>query len=451
MKKLFVLLSLIGIGCIATAQNKVIDKIVAQVGDKIILKSDVEVLYQQEAQNGPMPENIRCDILQQLIMQKLLQVQAVHDSVEVTDDEVEQELNSRIRYFENMLGSREKMEEFYGKTESQIKDEFRDQIRDLLLSQRMQDKITGDVTVSPLEVKAFYNKIPKDSLPYLNAEVEYAQITIIPEPTAEQKKIAKDKAENLRQRILKGEEFETIANSWSMDSFNIKNQVGGDLDCQTRGTFVPAFEAAAYKLKPGDISEVVETEFGYHIIKMVDRQGDKICLKHILIIPQVTALNINSAKQKLDSIRTQVKAGNLKFYDAANKYSMDEASNKSGGDVLNPQSGTTFFEISDLDPTVYYLIENLKPGDYSDVQKFTTATGKQGVRFILLKSETQPHIANLKDDYAKIQAACLNEKKQKMMMDWVEQRMKTVYLKVDPSYASCSEIQHLVRISSEVY
>lgn len=431
------------------AQNKVADKIVAQVGEKIILRSEIETIYLQEASQGTaLPEDVRCYIMKELITQQLLVLQAAKDSVEVTDDEVEYELDRRLRYYESLFGSREKMEEFYGKTFQEMKEEFRPDIKDILLSDRMKAQVTGDITVSPAEVKAFFNKIPKDSLPYFDAEVEYAHIVIMPEPTGEQKAFARQKLEDLRQRILNGEDFNVLASIYSEDPGSKED--GGYLGCVSRGTFVSEFDAAAFKLKPGEISEIVQTQFGYHIIKLEERQGDKICLRHILITPPVTNSNYTIASKKLDSVRALIVAGNITFRDAAAKYSTDESTNKSGGEVLNSQTGSTFFEIDQLEPDVYYAIEKLKPGEISEVISYTDYRGRKGMRILLLNSQSPPHQANLTDDYYRMQAAAKNEKQMRLLNDWVMRKVKDVYLRVDPTFDTCPEIMDMMRRSLEI-
>lgn len=448
-RKLIPLVFLISSSFCLLGQNKIADKIVAQVGEKIILRSEIETIYLQEASNGTeLPEDVRCYIMKELITQQLLILQAARDSVEVTDDEVEYELDRRLRYYESLFGSREKMEEFYGKSFLEMKEEFRGDIKDILLSDRMKAQVTGDITVSPSEVKSFFNKIPKDSLPYFNAEVEYAQIVIMPQPTAEQKAYAKQKAEELRQRILNGEDFNTLATIYSEDPGSKED--GGNLGCVTRGTFVTEFDAAAFKLQPGEISDVIQTQFGYHIIKLDERQGDKVCLRHILITPPVTNSNYTTASKKIDSVRSVIMAGNISFRDAASKYSMDENTKRSGGEVINNQTGSTYFEIDQLDPDVYYAIEKLKPGEVSDPITFTDYQGKKGVRIILLNSQYPPHQANLQDDYYRMQSAAKNEKEQRLIDDWVLRKVKDVYLHVDPTFDTCDQITELVRRSVEM-
>lgn len=446
--KIFVVL----VVCLQTllhAQPIVVDKIIGQVDENIILKSDVETVYMQDLQQnkGSLPPDYRCTLLQQYIAQKLLIVQAAKDSVIVSDNDVEYELERRIRYFETMFGSRERMEEYYGKSVQEMKEEFRDDIRSQLLAQTMQDQLFGDISISPSEVKEFFKKIPADSLPYFNAEVELSQIVMIPEPTAEQKSYAREKTEDLRKRIANGESFESIAEIYTDDRDELGN-ARIDLGCVGRGEFVPEFEAAAFKLTPGQVSDVVQTQFGYHIIKLISRQGDNICLKHMLIMPKTTSTNITIATKKLDSIRSEIIAGKTTFYDAASKYSMDELTKYSGGSVENPNTGNTFFEMNQLEPDMYYLIEKMAPGEISAVNSFTTQEGKKAVRIVILKSESQPHIASIETDYDRMQQAALQEKKFRLMDEWLKEKIKTVYLKIDPVYSACENLQELVQIAN---
>ena len=437
MKKVFFLLLAITLASSSFAQP-LIDKIVGQVGDKIILMSEIESFYYEELQKGDVAEDYRCRIMQELITQKLMLIQAAKDSIVITEDEVENNIDNRIRYFENLFGSQEKMEEFYGKSVQEIKEEFRDDVRNLLLIQRMQESIFGAMSVSPSEVKEFYNGIPKDSLPLINAEVEYSQLVIIPKANAEQKQIAKDKAEDIRKRIMAGEDFCTMASFYAMDD-NC-----GDLGCAPREKYVTEFSAAAFKLKPGEISEVVETQFGYHIIKMESRQGEKACLRHILIQPPVTNLNFVAANKKLDSIRAEIMSGKITFCDAVKKYSNDENTSRTCGVMVNQQTGESTFEISELAPDDYYSIENLKPGELSAILPYTSADSKKALRIVRLDAQTAPHVVNLKDDYAKLQNATLSRKQIEVMSDWVQEKAQKEYIKIDPAYNDCTELHELI-------
>ena len=447
MKKIFVFLLVILLAGVIHAQP-IIDKIVAQVGDKIILKSEVEQFYYEELQKGDVPEDYRCRIMQELITQKLMLIQAAKDSIVVTEDEVESNIENRIRYFITLFGTQEKMEEFYGKSVQEIKEEFRDDVRNLLLIQRMQETIFGEMSVSPVEVKEFYNNIPVDSLPLINAEVEYSQLVIIPKPNAEQKQIAKDKAQEIRKRIVAGEDFCKLASIYSIDG--TKDECG-DLGCSPREKYVTEFSAAAFKLKPGEISEVVETQFGFHIIKLDSRLGDKACLKHIIIPIPVTNLNFVAANKKMDSVRALIIAGKITFCDAVKKYSDDEATNRTCGIIVNQQTGETSFEIAQLAPDDYYSIENLKIGEISQVLPYTTPApeSKKASRLVMLNSQTSPHVINLKDDYAKLQNATLSQKQITIMTDWVTAKAKKEYIKIDPAYNDCTELNMIMQIAKQ--
>ncbi|MFN0275617.1 MAG: peptidylprolyl isomerase [Chitinophagales bacterium] len=449
MKQKFLIILFTSLQSLLFAQPVVIDKIVGQVDENIILKSDIETVFLQDKQqnNGVLPADYRCSLLQQFIAQKLLIVQAAKDSIIVTDDQVEYELDRRIRYFVSLFGSTERMEEYYGKTVLEMKEEFRGDIRSQLLAQTMQETLFGEVSISPSEVKEFFSKIPKDSLPYYNAEVEVAQIVIIPEPTAEQKAYAKEKTEDLRKRVINGENFESIAEIYT-DDRDEEGNARIELGCVGRGQFVPEFEAAAFKLAPGEISEVVQTQFGYHLIKLISRQGNTICLKHMLIMPKTTATNMNIATKKLDSIRSEITAGKINFYNAASKYSMDEYSKLTGGNIENPNTGEAYFEINQLEPEMYYLIEKMSPGEISKVTQYTTQDGKKAVRIVLLKSQSQPHIASIETDYNRMQQAALQEKKFRLMDEWLREKVKSVYLKIDPVYSDCENLNELVNIAN---
>ena len=420
------------------AQPQLIDKVVAQVGDQMILKSDIEFQYLQfQQESSILPPDTRCQILDQMVAQRMLVIQAEKDSVVVGDDEVEQELDRRIQYFVQLMGSTDKLEEYYGKSIVQLKEEFREDIKSQLLAQRMQGMISGNVNISPAEVKDFYKRIPKDSLPYFSAEVELSHLVMIPRANAEQKKLAKDEAVRLRERILAGEKMSTLAVIYSDDPGSAADN--GYLGCMGRGELVTEFEAAAFKLKNGEISEVVETEYGYHIIEMVERKGDRACLRHILITPPVTATNRSIVSNRLDSIRAAIVAGTLDWEDAVKKFSEDEATNKSGGAMINPTDGSSIFRIDELEKEAYFSIENLEVGDISQPSPYTDAAGKQGLRLLQLEDETEPHQANLRQDYSKIQAAALNEKQVKLMDEWYEREIGRTYLNIDQVFDGCAQ------------
>lgn len=436
--RLFGLLFLLLVAGTAFGQYpKVVDKVVAQVGDKIVLKSDIEFQYLQYTEQGSVPPDLRCQILDQEIAKRLLVLQAAEDSVIISDDEVELELNRRFDYFIGLLGSAEKLEEFYGKSIVRLKEEFREDIRNQLLAQRMQGVITGDVQISPAEVRTFFKEIPDDSLPYFNAEVELAHLVLIPKATQEQKDYAVEKISELRDRALAGEDFGFLASIYSEDPGS--KEQNGDLGCMGRGQLVPEFERAAFSLQNGEISELVETQYGYHIIKMNERKGENACMSHILIKPPVTSSNLAIASSRLDSLKREIEEGAITFAQAVRDFSQDEQTNLTGGTVINPADGSTIFQIDALERETYFAIEQLEPGQLSTPQPYVLPAGEQAYRLLLLVNETEPHQASLEQDYSKIQAVALQEKRARLMDEWLEKRLGKTYLRIDPIFSPCEQ------------
>lgn len=421
---------------IQAADTLLVDKVIGIVGDHIILYSDIELQYQQFiSENQNVPENMRCQILQQMLSQKLFLQQAKIDSVVVSEDEINNELDRRIRFFIDMIGSVEKLEDYYGKSITVIKGEFRKDIADQLLAQKMQSQIFQKIKVTPSEVKTFFSTIPKDSIPYYNATVEISQIVKNPELAPEQKQLAIEKAEGILSRLKQGENFATIATIYSDDPGSATK--GGDLGYVGRGEMVTEFEGAAFRLNPGEISDIVKTKFGYHIIKMHEQKGERIRISHILIKPKTSSFDLQNAIYFLDSIKNMIEKGEITFEKAVDRFSEDEESKSQGGLLANPQTGESAFEISDLDKNVYFAIDKLKVGEISKPQIFTTREGEQSVRILKLKNETQAHIANLNDDYHKIKATALQHKQIKELEKWIATKTENIYIQLDSSYKTC--------------
>lgn len=429
-------------GIIALAQPKSIERVIGVVGDNIVLQSEVEAqFYQMIAQGYEMGENAKCAVLEEFLYQKLLLHHAKLDSVEVSQDQVEEELDRRVRYFSSQVGGQDKLEEYYGKSILQIKEEFRDLIEDQLLVQTMQQKITSEVKVTPSEVFDYYNRIPKDSLPFINSEVEVGRIVKNSVISPEAKKTAKDKAIELRSRAVDGTDFCIL--SINSDDPGSAAQCG-DLGYFERGTMVPEFDAVAFRLKVGEISEVFETKFGYHFMKLTDRKGDKVRASHILIKPKTTRADLNAAKAFLDTVYTEITTDSLEFSKAVEKYSDDEDSKGSEGLIINPATGTTKFEMDDvsqIDPTIFLTIDKMEIGDISKPTLTTAPDGEETYSIIYLKSRTEPHVANLKDDYQRIQNAATMEKQAKTINNWMKEKLEDTYVKVNPDFVNC-EFEH---------
>lgn len=421
------------------SDQQLLDHIVATVGNEIILNSEVEMQYLSQKQMGlgSMPlEKAKCIVLEDLLFQKLLLTQAKIDSIEVSSDQVEGELDRRMRYFIAQIGSEQKLEEYYGKTIAEIKSEFRELVESQILVQRMQAKTTEHVKATPSEVREFFEKMPKDSLPYINAEIEVSHI-VKKSPISEQEtQRIKDKLEEIRTRISKGEDFGVLAFMYSEDPLSAKEN--GELGFVQRGSLVPEFEAMAFSLKEGEVSEIVETKFGFHIMRLIERRGELINLRHILIAPKVSNEDLFKAKEFLDSIYQQIAIDSITFEEAALKFSDDEETKMNGGIMINMKSGSAKFEASDLDPLLAYSIDKMIVGQISQPALMNTTDGKQAYRLVKLKSRSKPHVANLKDDYQRIQEFTLEVKQQAAIELWIKKRRAKTYIHIKEEYSGCA-------------
>jgi len=428
----------------ANAQPVQIDKVIAVVGDNIILHSEVEAQFQQmQAQNqDTLSPDTRCIIFDNLLLERLFLAQAVLDSVTVSSEEVDAELDRRIKYFISVFGSKEKLEEYYGKSIIELKDDFKGDIEKQLLSDKMKGKAFSGLKVSPAEVKEFFEQIPKDSIPYFNSELELGQIVMFPKVSQLEKENARKKIESIRNDIAQGADFSVKAIQYSEDPGSYLD--GGNLGMIERGELVPEFEAVAYKLKEGEMSDVVETPFGYHLIIVDEKRGDKLKVRHILVKPKITRTDLNLVRDRMDSILHQLQVDSLSWREAVNQYSDDEQSKSIGGMMTNPKSGTTYFEKADIDGTLIFSLDRMKVGEYSDVLSYAaqdrTGEQKQGFRIVLLKSETKPHAASLEQDYSKIQAAAKAQKQQKALEDWMKLHRSKNFVRIDDSMKGCPQV-----------
>ena len=443
MYKFFAVLAFSALSSATLAQSKsVIDKVVATVGGELILLSEIEEQHALlESQNGDLPENARCNILDNLLANKLLLNQAKLDSIEVTDEEVETQLDARIeRILGFMNNDISQFEDYYGQSISDVKDQFREDLKNQLLSERMRGQIITGVTVTPSEVKTFFRSIPADSLPYFNSEVEIGEIVYKVQPSQEEKQKAIDKLEEIRRMIIEdGEDFAALAQKFSDDG---SARIGGDLGWTKRGKFVPEFEAAAYKLDKNEISPVIESQFGFHVIQMLERRGNSIHVRHILVKPDISDADLDAASNHLDSVRTLILDTDLDFSIAVKRYSDEDVqSYTNDGRMVNPVTGNTFFEIGDLEPDIYFTIDSMKVGSISSPFEYSEPTGDTYYRIIQLQSRTAPHRANLEQDYSKIQKAAIDSKTNEYINEWVEERIEATYIDIDTRYDGCPEIQ----------
>lgn len=434
---------------VSFAQPQLLDKVVAVVGKHPMLYSEIETNYvQQKQQKLDMDENSKCRIYEDLLFQKLLLAQAERDSVVASDAEVDNELNRRIAYYVGMLGSEEKFEQFYGKRISVFKDELRDDVRNQLVAQKMQQKVTGETKLTPAEVRAFYNTLNLDSLPLVNSEVEIGQIVKKPSVTDEAKQEARAQLEVYRQRVLKGESMSVLCALYSEDPGSAKN--GGRYESVMRGQFVPEFEAVAFRMKPGEISEIFESPYGYHFIELVGRKGESVDVRHLLIAPKISQADIVRARQQLDTIQKEILEGKISFNDAALKYSDDKDTKHNGGLMINPASNSTKWEIDEVgqvDQNLVFMLDKMEIGDVSTPMQYATPDNKQAWRIISLKVRTEPHKANIKDDYIKLLNMATFVAQKKAIADWIAKKSKLTYIKLSPDYSHC-KLEHNWTISN---
>ncbi|MCO5287175.1 MAG: peptidylprolyl isomerase [Chitinophagaceae bacterium] len=451
MKKIIAFSFLLVAGITANAQLKhvVADKIIATVADKIILKSDIDnKIYDiKRSSTEQLPDNVDCLLLEQAIALKALVAQAEKDSIPVSDDAVESDLDKRIQYFISIYGSKEMMERIIGKTVFQIKEEFRPMIRENRLAEGEREKIWGNIRITPEEVTDYYNKIPKDSLHFYESEIEVGQVVIFPKPNREVETYVIDQLKDYKEQVESGAKtFDALARLYSDDPGT--KQDGGLIEINRNEKSIdPTFLAKAFGLKDGQISGVFKSKFGYHIIQMVSKRGDDATVRHILKIPQVSSIEINQTMQFLDSIRTLLVDGKMKFGEAVDKYSEDENNKFTGGLIANNNFSTNL-TYDELDKDLLFLMDTLKVGHYSKPVEFTDYRGKKGVRIVYLISKTEPHRENLRDDYDKIAAKALEEKKNEALDKWFHERVTDFYISIDPEYQKCSEMDKWVKRGS---
>ena len=425
-----------------TRSGQLVDKVQIIVDDKIILHSDIENQINLMSKEMKDNEESRCYLAEQLIINKVMTSQAVLDSIPLTDEEVDSELDRKINYYVNMLGSKKMFEEYYNKPIEAIKEDFRDDIRDQMLAQRMQSKIIEGLSVTPTEVRDYFNDIPKDSLPFYNTEFEVSQIIIKVTIGEEQQQMALNKILDMRKRVEEGEDFSLLATLYSEDPGSASE--GGELGLVPRGTFVPEFEAAAFKLKDGEISDIVKTQFGYHLIKLNKRIGDQVDCSHILVRSQATNKDLTDAKSKADSVRNALQNKTITFFEAVKLYSEDESSKGNGGRVLNYQTGGTIMEPEQMEPTLYKMIEKIEVDSLTSVEPYQTQDGNYAFRFAKVDSKVAPHEANLSQDYSKIMEAAKAEKEQRTIQEWVNRRSKKSYIYINEDYKDCPKVQQWV-------
>ncbi|RYY66430.1 MAG: peptidylprolyl isomerase [Chitinophagaceae bacterium] len=442
MKKafLFLLSTVLAAGAFAQPKKQVADRVIAVVGDRIVLESDVKnALADALRQGQQLPENAECAIMEQALVSKILVLQAERDSLKVDESDVESELDQRIRYFVRQYGSQDELERIAGKTIYQIKDDAREAVRETKLAQQMQRKIVDNVRITPTEVNAYFNRIPTDSLPLFESELEIGQIVIYPKPSKDLEAYVMSEMNNFKRQIeSKQITFEEVVRQKSEDPGS-KDRGGQYQINRTDKSWDPAFVAAAFRLKEGEISNVVRSKFGFHLIQLLQRNGDDALVRHILMKAPVTSEEINTATRKLDSVRSRLVAGTIDFATAAGRYSDDETS-KFTGPYIQGRNGN-FVTIDELEKDIVPQLARMRVGDLSQPFAFTNERGDKGVRIIYLKTRTEPHRMNLKDDFNRISTAALEEKKMQTLDKWLNTHIADHYIMLDPDLNHCGQLQ----------
>ncbi len=419
-----------------TFGQEVVDKIIAKVDNHIILKSEIEQAYAGFLSSGEAANftgDVRCLILEQMIETKLMLAMSEIDSVDVDAGRVDYELQMRMQNIVQQMGSERAIEEAYGKSIDQLMDELRPNVEEQLKVSAQEEFILSSVTVTPAEIRKFYNNIPKDSLPLFNTEFEIGVIVKKPVPNEAEVQKVKDQLMKIRERAMNGENFEILAieNSEGPSGPN-----GGNLGLAKRGQMDPAYEAGALALKPGEISMPVVSQFGIHLIQLIEKRGNEYNSRHILITPKPTEQDIQRTSNELDSLRTLILSDSITFASAAKQFSDDEGTKANGG-FLTGQFGTNKISAENLDPTMFFIIDEMSEGDISKPEIIEMLDGSKAVRIIYYKSKVGPHRANMTDDYEKLRAATLGMKKDQKRREYIKEKMKEVYVMVDPEFNRC--------------
>ncbi len=430
MKRNSILIALCLLSFLGNSQNSV-EGIVAVVGNKVILKSAVETQYLQMRQSAVVGEEAKCQILDEMMFQKLLSHHAEVDSLEVSEDEVDKAIEQRIDFFVSQIGSIQKLEAYFGKTISDLREEFQTLFREQILGQRMESKVTSGVKATPKDVLQFYNRIPEDSLPIFPEEIYLSQLVVFPKVDTKERERITNKLNGFKQRIKDGEDFAFLASLYSDDPGSAK--LGGDLGFVKKGKLVPKFESVAFRLQEDELSEIVETKFGFHLIQMVKRRGEQFKIRHILIKPKISTQAIINAKSTLDSLVNLMDSDTLSFEQLAVRYSEDESKNN-GGVMVNPQTGSSSFVLKELDASVSSTIDGLSQTEMSKPTVFETFDGRKACRVIHVDRIIEEHKANLKEDYDRIQSVALQELKAIALQNWKKEKIEETYIDIKDDF-----------------
>lgn len=430
--------SLFSTGTFVSAQNNVIDEVIWVVGDEAILKSDVEELRLNALYNGQKIEgNPYCVIPEQIAIQKLFLNQAKLDSIEVPESGVIKQADYMMSEYLKMFNSKEKMEEVMNKSTSQIRRDLRDNIREGEIVKSVQSNIVGDIKVTPSEVRRFFQELPQDSIPYVPTKVEVQIITQVPQVTLAEKDAVKKRLRDYTERIYSGDaSFSLLARLYSEDPGSAMK--GGELGFNSKGSLLPEFANVAFNLDdPEKISKIVETEYGFHIIQLIEKRGDRVNVRHILLKPKIADEDILKAMNKLDSVATDIRNDKFSFNEAALFISDDKDTKNNNGLLPNPMDNTSRFEMQVLPPEIAKAVENLNVGELSNAFTMINTKGKEVCAIVKLKSRIEGHKATITDDYQKLRELVIANKKEQILHKWILEKQKETYIKINEDWRNC--------------
>jgi len=423
---------------IARGQDKVVDQIVAVVGNNPVLKSDIETtVIQRLASGATTAGDMKCEVLEEILEQRLLLAEAELDTtIIVTDSQINQNMDRRMQYFIENMGSEKEVEKYFKKPVGQLRAEMSETIKEQLKTEQMQGKIVQKISATPAEVRQFFRQLPQKDIPEIPAQYEYSQITLLPKITEKEDLEVKAKLRDFKKRVEKGDNFAALAVLYSEDPGSARN--GGEMDYVGRAMLDPAFATEAFNLKPGQVSKVVKSEFGYHIIQLIDRKGEKIKCRHILIKPKVEPLELDKAKQRIDSLADFIRKGTMPWDQASFLYSSDKGTRNNGGLVTSPRSGSSKFHVDELDPDVSKIITNMNIGETSNPFLSVDDKQRQVYKIVKLINKTKPHQANLQVDYQNLSEMFIGKKKENIYHKWIATQQAKTYIHIDDSYANCN-------------
>ena len=430
--------SFVGLYVSAQTRQRLIDEVVASVGDDAILSSDIEYQYGQAMIEGVnFNGDMKCHILEQLLVQKMMLNQAKIDSVEVKDNEVMQQVDARLNYFTQQVGGQDKLEEYFKKPILQLRRDQMEAVRTQMITQKMQSSITKDVKITPSDVRKYYSRLGEDSIPYVSTQYEVEQIVVYPEIEQSEIDRIKERLRDFQRQVAEGRDFATLAVLYSEDPGSASR--GGDLGWYSKAGFVPEFSAVAFNMhEKGKVSKIVQTEFGYHIIQFIDRKGDRINCRHILLKPKVSTESRNKGIAFLDSVSAWINSGKLSFEEAASTFSMDKDSRSNGGLMVNPEDGTRKFQLGQIPAEIAKAIQNLQEGQFS--KPFVMMDDKKGretIRMVRLLKKHDPHKANVSDDYDMLKSMFEGQKRKEVLDSWIVNKQKELYVVITPDWRRC--------------